>query len=116
MGSGQGGRACRPGVVPAGEPGVRGGGERLVEASGCAVGGQPRGRGTAAAPGWGRRPGQAQGQGRDKELRGLLALRGHPLAAAPRMNPIILQVAFRLEPFPAVLQSGVWPDSPGGLW
>lgn len=92
--------------------------EPLTQAAGCALGGQPRGRGTASAPGWGWRPGQAKGQGRqrgDKELRGMLALRGHHLAAVPRMNPIILQVAFRLETFPAVLENWVWPYSPGGL-
>lgn len=35
--------------------------EPRTEAPGCAWEGQPRGRGTASAPGWGWLPGQAQG-------------------------------------------------------
>lgn len=50
-------------------------------------------------------PGTRAGQRRDKELRVVLALRGHHLAAVPRVNPIILQVAFSLETFPAVSES-----------
>lgn len=45
------------------------------------------------ASAWARHKGRARHRG-DKELRGMLALRGHHLAAVPRMNPIILQVAF----------------------
>lgn len=45
------------------------------------------------ASGGARHKGRA-GQRGDKELRGMLALRGHHLAPVPRMNPIILQVAF----------------------
>lgn len=33
----------------------------------------------------------------------MLALRGHHLAAVSTINPVILQVALRLETFPAVL-------------
>lgn len=53
-----------PGLVPTTSGSVWGEEEPLTQASGCALGGQPRGRGTASAPGWGSRPGQAQGQGR----------------------------------------------------
>lgn len=51
----------------------------------------PRPQGGASA--WARHKGRA-GQRGDKGLRGMLALRGHHLAAVPGMNPIILQVAF----------------------
>lgn len=90
--------------------------ELLTEASGCALG---AGEGELLRPrGGAGRQGQAQGQGRarqlgDNELMGML--RGHPLAEVPRMALLILQVAFRLETFPAVLEPGLailpwWPS------
>lgn len=90
--------------------------ELLNEASGCALG---AGEGELLRPrGGAGRQGQAQGQGRarqlgDKELMGML--RGHHLAEVPRMDLLILQVAFRLETFPAVFELGLailpwWPS------
>lgn len=69
--------------------------ELLTEASGCALG---AGEGELLRPrGGAGRQGQAQGQGRarqlgDNELMGML--RGHHLAEMPRMDLLILQVAF----------------------
>lgn len=85
-------------------------------ASGCALG---AGEGELLRPrGGAGLQGQAQGQGRarqlgDKELMGIL--RGHHLAVVPRMDPLILQVAFRFETFPAVLEQRLamlpwWPS------
>lgn len=83
-----------PALVP---PDPRACEEPLTQASGCDLGGQPRGRGTAllqggASAGQGHRAGPATWG--DKALRGMLALRGHHLAAVSRTNRIILQVAF----------------------
>lgn len=90
--------------------------ELLTEASGCALG---AGEGELLRPrGGAGRQGQAQGQGRarqlrDNELMGML--RGLHLVEVPRMALLILQVAFRLETFPAVLEPGLailpwWPS------
>lgn len=96
--------------------GIVGEEELLTQASGCALG---AGEGELLRPrGGAGRQGQAQGQGRarqlgDKELMGMLW--GHHLAEVPRMDLLILQVAFRLETFPAVLELGLailpwWPS------
>lgn len=42
-----------PGLAPTDQRECVGEEEPLTQASGCDLGGQPRGRGTASAPGWG---------------------------------------------------------------
>lgn len=71
--------------------------ELLTEASGCALG---AGEGELLRPrGGAGRQGQAQGQGRarqlgDNELMGML--RGHHLAEVPRMDLLMLQMVTAL--------------------
>lgn len=124
--SGGGTWAERAGVTLTGElPSAQAGSHRQVglwgrRSSSLWVCRGSRGRGTVAAPGWGWAPGSGPRAGQGQSIWGRRVnggrwmLRGHNLAEVPRMDLLILQVAFRLETFPAVLER-VWPYSPGGL-